>query len=295
MKNFGPEYFFEKNITILNTQKNERDSLIGVTPSYDIQFFPEGGTLVEGNPSVVAVKAVDETGKGVNAEGDIVDGDNKTVAHFQTGLFGMGRFEINVPAGKQYKAHVKMGATQMPDVDFPDVSQKGYSLKLMPEQNNFLTISVFANFEGDTRPLYLLIHTRGKLKLAQLLNLVNGKATTTIQNTVLGEGISTITLFNANQQPVCERLLFRMPAGLDISAQSEMEEYQPRKKITTYIHLTNQPNDSSLTSLGLSVPGSTVCKIRMVRTSAVIYTWDPISGGILNIRNIISLIQESRS
>ena len=93
MKNFGPEFFFEKNIMIINTQKRERDSLIGVTPSYDIQFFPEGGTLVEGNPSVVAVKAVDETGKGVNAEGDIVDGDNKTVAHFQTGLFGMGQLK----------------------------------------------------------------------------------------------------------------------------------------------------------------------------------------------------------
>jgi len=253
MKNSGPEFFFEKNISIINTQKRERDSLVRITPSYDIQFFPEGGTLVEGNLSVIAVKVVDETGKGVNAEGDVVDNENKTVAHFKTGLFGMGRFEINAPSGKQYKAHVLIGGTPLTDVDFPNVSQKGYSLKVTSEQNNQLTISAFSNFDGDTRPLYLLIHTRGKMKLAQPLNLVNGKATSTIQNTLLGEGISTITLFNANQQPVCERLFFRMPASLDISAQSEMEEYQPRKKITTYIHLNNQPNDSSVTNLGLSV------------------------------------------
>jgi hypothetical protein len=253
MKNFGPEFFFEKNITIINTQKRDRDSLVKVSPSYNIQFFPEGGTLVEGTPSVVAVKAVDESGKGVNAEGDIVDNDNKTLAHFKTGLFGMGRFEINAPAGKQYKAHVLIAGTQLPVVDFPAVSQKGYSLKVLPEQNNQLTISAISNFDGDTRPLYLLIHTRGVLKLAQAMNLVNGKGSISIQKTVLGEGISTITLFNANQQPVCERLLFRMPASLDISAQSEMEEYLPRKKITTYIHLNNQPNDSSVTNLGLSV------------------------------------------
>jgi hypothetical protein len=253
MKNSGPEYFFEKNITIINTQKRDRDSLVRSTPSYDIQFFPEGGTLVEGNTSVVAVKAVDETGKGVNAEGDIVDGDNKTVAHFQTSLFGMGRFYFNAPAGKQYKAHVRINGNGLPVVDFPAVSQKGYSLKVTPEQNNQLTISAVSNYEGDSRPLFLLIHTRGMLKLAQALNLVNGKGTTTIQKSILGEGISTITLFNASQQPVCERLFFSMPASLEISAQSEMEEYQPRKKITTYIHLNNQQKDSAITNLGLSV------------------------------------------
>ncbi|HEX3080488.1 MAG TPA: hypothetical protein VHQ04_08500, partial [Puia sp.] len=52
----------------------------------------------------------------------------------------------------------------------------------------------------------------------------------------------------------CERLVFRMPSSLDLTAQSEMEEYQTRKKITTHIHLNNLTNDSSNTAnLAMSV------------------------------------------
>ncbi len=253
MKNYGPEYYFEKNITIVNTQKRDRDSAIQKTASYDIQFFPEGGNLVEGISSVVAVKAVDETGKGIDVEGDIVDGDKKPVGHFRTGLFGMGRFEMNIPAGKQYKAYVRAGGNQLTVTDFPAVSQKGYSLRVAADQNNQLTIAAISNYEGDSRPLYLLIHTRGIMKLAQTLSLVNGKASVTIQKSILGEGISTVTLFSANQQPVCERLVFVMPAGLHITAQSEMEEYHPREKIITHIRLDNKQTDSMGTNLGLSV------------------------------------------
>ncbi|HLA58344.1 MAG TPA: hypothetical protein VK622_06270, partial [Puia sp.] len=79
MKNFGADYYFEKNITIVNTMKRSQDTLLPKTAALDIQFFPEGGNLVEGTPSIVGFKAVDENGKGVNVEGEIVDQDKVTV------------------------------------------------------------------------------------------------------------------------------------------------------------------------------------------------------------------------
>ncbi|HEY2350767.1 MAG TPA: hypothetical protein VGH64_17225, partial [Puia sp.] len=104
------------------------------------------------------------------------------------------------------------------------------------------------------RPLYLLIHTRGLVKYASSIPLEHGKGSVTIPLSTVGEGISSITLFSANQQAICERLIFRMPSSLDLSAQSEMEEYQSRKKITTHIHLNNPPADSTVSaSLAMSV------------------------------------------
>jgi hypothetical protein len=253
MKNFGPEYFFEKNITVVNTLKGGRDSLLQKPGAFDIRFFPEGGNLVDGIPSVVGFKAVDENGKGVNVEGDIVDQDKKTITHFQSQLFGMGRFNITASAASQYKAYIRVGQNQLTVINFPAVVPKGYVLKVSADSGNQLNISAFSNYEGDTRPLYLLIHTRGIVKIAQPLTLVNGKASLTIQKTALGEGISSVTLFNANQQPVCERLVFRMPASLEISAQSEMEEYAARNKITTNIRINSGSSDSVTTSLGISV------------------------------------------
>jgi hypothetical protein len=253
MKNFGADYYFEKNITIVNTMKRSQDTLVQKSPAIDIQFFPEGGNLVDGTPNVVGFKAVDEHGKGINVDGEIVDQDKTTVVHFQSGLFGMGRFEINPSASKQYKAYVRVSGNQLTVVNFPTVLPKGNTLKVISDQNN-LTISATSNYDGDNRPLYLLIHTRGLVKYANSLPLDHGKGVVTIPLSTVGEGISSITLFNANQQAICERLIFRMPSNLDLSAQSEMEEYQSRKKITTHIHLNNLPADSLLSAnLAMSV------------------------------------------
>jgi hypothetical protein len=253
MKNFGADFYFEKNITIVNTMKRSQDTLVQKSPAIDIQFFPEGGNLVDGTPIIVGFKAVDENGKGINVDGDIVDQDKATVAHFQSGLFGMGRFEINPSASKQYKAYVRVGGNQLTVVNLPAVLPKGNTLKVVSGQDN-LTISATSNFEGDNRPLYLLIHTRGLVKYANSLPLDHGKGTVTIPLSTVGEGVSSITLFNASQQAVCERLIFRMPSSLDLSAQSEMDEYQSRKKITTHIHLNNLPADSPLSAnLAMSV------------------------------------------
>jgi hypothetical protein len=253
MKNFGADYYFEKNITIVNTMKRNQDTAMQKTPSVDIQFFPEGGNLVDGIPGMVGFKAVDENGKAVDVDGEIVDQDKATVAHFKSGLFGMGRFEINPSAGKQYKAYVRVGGNQLTVANFPAVATKGYALRVVSDQNN-ITISATSNYEGDNRPLYLLIHTRGISKYANSLALDHGKGTVTLPHSTFGEGISSITLFNAGEQAVCERIIFRLPSSLDLSAQSEMEEYQSRKKITTHIRLNNIPGDSSTSaSLAMSV------------------------------------------
>src|SRR6476661_8876076 len=69
MKNFGAGYFFEKNITIINVQK--RINLPAMKPSgkADVQFFPEGGNLVDNIPCKLAFKGTDQYGKGIAFNG----------------------------------------------------------------------------------------------------------------------------------------------------------------------------------------------------------------------------------
>jgi hypothetical protein len=253
MKNFGAGYFFEKNITVVNTLKKDRDSIIKKTAAVDVQFFPEGGNLVDGIPAVVGFKAVDEQGNGVEVEGDVLDQNKTTVAHFQSQKFGMGRFTMMPSSAGHYTAYIKIGTGQLTMADFPGVSSHGYVLQVAQASGNQLNISVFSTDKDDSRALYLFIHTRGVTKYAHEINMVGGKVSLAIEKSILGEGISSITLFSSNQQPVCERLYFRMPSALPISAQSEMDEYPTRKKITSFIHINNPEPDSAISSLSLSV------------------------------------------
>jgi hypothetical protein len=252
MKNFGPEYFFGKNITIVNTLKIERDTAFAKAAGIDMQFFPEGGHLVDGIPCVVGFKATDETGMGVAVEGDIVGPDNKPLVHFQSQHLGMGRFTITPSSSVIYKAYVKTGGNRLTIANFPAVQSKGYALSVSSGSDSLLTISAFSNTE-DSRPLYLVIHTRGVIKYTALLPLSAGQASLTLTKSILGEGVSSITLFNADQRAVSERLVFRMPRPLDLAAQSEMEEYGTRKKVSAHIRINSHLSDSTHASLGLSV------------------------------------------
>lgn len=48
MKNFGADHFFEKPLTIINTLKNLEPVASDSVKAYAVQFFPEGGNLVNG-------------------------------------------------------------------------------------------------------------------------------------------------------------------------------------------------------------------------------------------------------
>ena len=92
MKNAGPEYFFEKMLTVVNTravymapQKQQKEQ-------YQLQFFPEGGNLVSGLKSRVAFKVISTNGKGVASNGVVLNEKGDTVATCSTFQFGMGSF-----------------------------------------------------------------------------------------------------------------------------------------------------------------------------------------------------------
>src|SRR5476651_1742150 len=55
MKNFSPDYYFDKNITIVNPQRSPIETGKQSKTDFDVQFFPEGGNLVAGISSNVGI------------------------------------------------------------------------------------------------------------------------------------------------------------------------------------------------------------------------------------------------
>ncbi|RYF80986.1 MAG: hypothetical protein EOO03_16975, partial [Chitinophagaceae bacterium] len=83
MRNFDDAFFFEKAILIGNAgQAQQVDGQ--VVEAADLQFFPEGGALVNEVESVVGFKAIGIDGLGKEASGYIVDNTQNKVAEFET-------------------------------------------------------------------------------------------------------------------------------------------------------------------------------------------------------------------
>lgn len=236
MKNFSPELYFEKTISIVNTftkipaETNESE--------LDLQFFPEGGHLVQNLKSTVAFRGINESGKGVDFSGAIVNQHNDTIVRFQPRQLGMGTFEFTPKAGDNYHAALTYAGKNEQSVNLPVSQEKGYVLHVQNSQNQDLIIDVESR--GVEESVYVLVHTRQAVKFTERQSLQNGKVRFRVPLAQLDEGISHITLFNAQQQPVCERLYFKRPKQkLAIQVQTDKPVYATRQSVSLALQTTD--------------------------------------------------------
>ncbi|HVW12974.1 MAG TPA: hypothetical protein VHB54_04080 [Mucilaginibacter sp.] len=254
MKNFSPDYYFEKNITIVNPLKSPDAATKRAANSFDLQFFPEGGELVDGIAGKVAFKATGSDGKGVDFNGAIIDQNKDTVARFRPLKFGMGSFMLTPNANSTYKVVARSagGVTIMPAM--PAVSKQGFAMQLADNGSGQLQISVQTNTAPAYPDVYVFAETGQIIRQVKRGVLSDGKAVVTIDKDALGDGISHLTVFNSSRQPVCERLYFKRPeAGLVIDAAPDQQQYANRKRVGVSLMAKGQGGRELNANLSMSV------------------------------------------
>jgi hypothetical protein len=248
MKNAGPSFYFQCPITIINTLRPS-PPVAGppVGSAYDVQFFPEGGDLVQGLPSRIGFKVTDQYGHGIAATGTVADAYGTTVATFQTLKFGLGSFPFT-PASAEgiYTASLHLPNGQILTHKLPTAVSQGYSLNVTDTSPKQLTISIRARLDQpQAEPLRLLGHTGGQLTLNAEATLRNGQVSLQIDKNQLAPGITHLTVFSG-RRPVAERLYFRRPTHqLAIQGTATAATYRTRSRVGIHLR-TPQPASLSL-------------------------------------------------
>jgi hypothetical protein len=250
MKNEDEAYFFRKNISIVNTQRNtgwpETDPV-----KYDVQFFPEGGNLMRGVPNKMAFRIVNSHGESVAATVSVFNAANKPVQQAATFRFGMGHILITPEAGEAYHAVIQTSDGKTINKQLPTVQLSGIGMHLTELDSNRLSLLVESRQAGLV--FTLLVHTRNLVKLALSRELFNGRTEIVIDKKDLGEGISHFTIFNSAKQPVCERLYFIQPKKMALLANTDGTTYQDRKKVTIRIDAKNAQQLPQQANLSMAV------------------------------------------
>jgi hypothetical protein len=252
MKNFSPDYYYEHTLHIVNTLK-----LSVVIPSpklaSSIQFFPEGGNEIFGFTGKIAFKATDGNGRGLDCQGVIINQKNDTVTRFQSAHNGMGHFQLKPEKNSSYFALVQLKDSLIKQ-KLPDAEDHGFLMNVTEEEAGKLKIAIIATSEFNNTNVYLFAQTRQVIKNVQTNVIKDGETVFIVNKKDLGDGISSITLFNESRQPVCERLVFKRPMEmLSIQAKTDQSVYSTRKAI--HIDLsTNSSNNLPLSgNLSMSV------------------------------------------
>ena len=256
MKNFSPDYFFEKPIQIVNTLAKPEKRVIAKSTEYDIQFFPEGGNMVEGLMSKVAFRAVDNNGKGVDFAGAIVDENRDTITRIRPVKFGIGNFTLTPGKNKTYRAFIQFPDGQSSDILLAGVNTTGFVMSVKELSDTRVNLTVESG-SAPSEEVFLLVHTRQETKLAEKLKLNGGKAELQIDKNRLGDGISHLTLFNSSGQPVCERLYFKKPTSkLTFTVKPDQQQYGKRKKVTIDLEAKTEAGTLSDADASVSIYAS---------------------------------------
>lgn len=254
MKNFGPEFYFDQPVTIINTFKGLEPAPAPKAAGYTIQFFPEGGNLVAGIANKVAFQAVDQkTGKGVTFEGELQDQQGNKVAELRPHKFGLGHFVFTPASGEKYTATLRTSDNRELKQPLPQVYEQGYTLQLEEADRDQLRITVKQVGEpGDQ--LYLLGHTRQMVAVAEAATLSQGTATFLVDKHTMADGITHFTVFDARRQPVCERLYFKHPTQkLQVQLAADKRQYNTREKVTLGLQAQLQAAGIEPANLSLAV------------------------------------------
>ncbi len=233
MKNMDASYYFEKLITIINPLKKPLASTNDRSSKISVDFFPEGGHLVAGLESLLAIRATDESGKGIHVKGALMISGKDTIGRFETNENGLGKCLFLPKEYNQYEAWIHQPGSDWQLVKLPEIADKGYTMHLDDSDPELISISVNSNMPSIESTCYLFVHCRQTFIQAISAKYKNGTANFTLPKSGIGEGITHVTVFNENRQPVMERLYFKNPVKLmSINVTTNKETYKNREKVT---------------------------------------------------------------
>ncbi len=216
----------------------------------DLQFFPEGGDLINNMKTKVAFKALNEFGKPTDVEGIIIDEFGLKVANFSSYHDGMGAFNFKPRGTKNYAAKITKPKGLDKTYPLPQSKYTGYGMNIIEQTKNGITVEIKGNSQSDIH----LIAQNGSTVLYSNSFQLNKKQSIYIPTAEFPLGISRLTLMDELKNPQCERLVFcNMKKQLNIEVKTNKEKYLPREQVSLDIKVTDENDDPVQGKFSLSV------------------------------------------
>lgn len=191
-----------------------------------VEFYPEGGHLVENTTCTVAFEARNEEGEYVDIKGKLDIGDSSPPITLETEYQGRGSFRLKVPHGQPEVTFTYLGKTY--HFNLPKTEKKGCALHLDDSDGTLM-----AEIEvGAPQTLGVAVLCRGVLKSFQT---IEGSGRVTIDTSLLPTGVNDLVVFDEDGQLLADRLFFVNHHDYSmqpITVEGIQSEYEPFDSIS---------------------------------------------------------------
>ncbi|MCC8409865.1 hypothetical protein LJ707_13085 [Mucilaginibacter sp. UR6-1] len=226
----------------------------GVAQNIDVQFMPEGGSLVAGLYSRVALKVIGEDGLGVNIKGSVFNSKSEEVSVFTTTHNGMGMFALMPQAGEKYMAKIQVNDSTVISHKLPEVQASGLVLRVDNiSKSDSVIIYVTGTPDMAGKHFSLIAQSRDVVYFGLPLVLNKGVYNRVISKQLFPTGIAQVMLMNELNQPLNERRFFvDHHDGLHIKP-ATAQSYLLRDSISIGLDVTGRDGKPVIGSFSASV------------------------------------------
>ena len=229
-----------------------------VTKALDVALLPEGGDLVTGLPGRVYFAAKTLLGKPADVEGRVVDDQGKVVTTLKSLRDGMGRFELTPDADRAYTVEITKPAGVTSKFSVPRAKESGCVLRSL-ESRATEALRVAAICDHAESVTLEAVQRERRVASGSVQVAAKRPAVLELPVDAGRQGAVRITLFDAAESPLAERLVYQgRGQDLRVAIQADKKSYAPRDQVKLHLVTTDSRGKPVSANVGLAVVDDTV-------------------------------------
>jgi len=248
MLNFDHGFLFTREIPVMNVSERNASSKVS---DWMLEFFPEGGDLVQNLESRVAFKFRDSRGLPFDQSAVIMNNKEEIVAEIHSVHHGMGSFRMTPKPGEKYSAKWTNPRGEEVITQLPEAIENGVVLEIY-QASDALHYRLARADESEGRNFYVVAQMQQMLFYRARANLLHSSAISgKIPLEDIPSGIIQFTVFNESHQPVAERIAFIQLEDYSFQTDITISKKSLKNRGKNLIQL--EVSDTSITNLSVSV------------------------------------------
>ncbi|MBR2981395.1 MAG: hypothetical protein IKC67_04650, partial [Odoribacter sp.] len=213
---------------------------------FDVQFFPEGGALIQGAKQRVAIKSIGRDGLAVKVDGYIENSAGKKECNVALNELGMGSFVIETSPNEKYTAVLTTDDGNTKRFLLPSAENSNvYAIQLVANGDN-IVYNVLTSLDADLSDKYIFINSRGMPLGVYPVTQTMGKS---LNFSTAPEGILNFTLIDKSGVVYSNRMWYHHSGKRESFALESGEFVNPRTERTVQLSL----NDVQQADIAISV------------------------------------------
>lgn len=217
---------------------------------YDVQFFPEGGALLAGASQVVAFKAIGRDGLSVEVSGELYNSAGEPLSQIESTYLGMGIVNLFASEGEQYYAVLRSAKGVEQRFDLPAVQGSGAVVNVVVMADK-LIYKVRASDAQLLAGAHVIVNSHGRIVAS---NIAKQDVASYLPLDNLFDGVNIISLVDAHDQVISERLVFKRPEYQPtLSLSTDRTNYGRREKVRAKLNVRDSYGEAAHGEFGVSV------------------------------------------